>query len=208
MENKRVIYLIKNKTTEKIYVGSTSRGLKARSWYHISALRRNKHHNKHLQRAWNKYGEQDFFFKEIESVNEKDSLLLREQYWMDFYKSYEIGYNMCRDVFQSRIGLKASPETLKKMSESMSKEKHPLWGKKMSKTWIRNMKKAVTGIKKPNSGHKKTYKVLSPTNEVIEFIGLRKFCRENNLSVGCFCNVLNGKLKQHKGWRNFNASVI
>ena len=61
------IYFIRNVKNGKLYVGS------AKSFYlrwnnHRSRLRKNKHHNKHLQHAWNKYGESSFEFEVAEFV--------------------------------------------------------------------------------------------------------------------------------------------
>lgn len=65
----------------KIYVGS-SVNLQKRWISHRSQLRSNKHHCSHLQRTWNKYGEQLFIFEVIE-LTTPDILIDREQYWLD-----------------------------------------------------------------------------------------------------------------------------
>jgi hypothetical protein len=36
-----------------------------------------------LQNAWNKYGEDNFYFSVLELVPDKDKLIEREQYWID-----------------------------------------------------------------------------------------------------------------------------
>lgn len=53
------IYKIINLKNNKIYFGS-SNNLYKRSADHFSALRKGKHENKHLQSAFNKYGEDSF----------------------------------------------------------------------------------------------------------------------------------------------------
>jgi len=76
------IYKITNKTTNDFYIGSAI-NFKNRKWNHISSLRKNKHKNKFVQNSWNKYGEDAFIFEIIEVVDKKESLIIREQYWMN-----------------------------------------------------------------------------------------------------------------------------
>lgn len=56
------VYTIQNTVSGKTYIGS-SRSLKRRFIQHRKALRDGTHYNKHLQYAWNKYGESAFVFK-------------------------------------------------------------------------------------------------------------------------------------------------
>ena len=55
------IYQIRNLANNKYYIGSSvdMSGRRRSHWCH---LRANKHHGRHLQRAWNKYGEDAFEF--------------------------------------------------------------------------------------------------------------------------------------------------
>lgn len=75
------IYQIENKINSKVYIGS-SNNIKRRWQKHKALLRHNKHPNSHLQAAWNKYGEDNFIFSIIELCN-IDSLLDREQYFIN-----------------------------------------------------------------------------------------------------------------------------
>lgn len=61
---------------------------------HLSFLRNNKHSNKHLQRAWNKYGEDCFDLQLVEQVP-VDQLEFHEQKWIDAKDSWHKhnGYN-------------------------------------------------------------------------------------------------------------------
>jgi len=111
------VYIIKNIITNKIYVGS-SYNYSKRISQHKLELNKNKHHNAYLQRAWNKYGKNAFIFDYIEKCDE-ELLIEREQYWMDFYKSYlsEHGYNI-NPTAGSCLGCKRSDETKKRISSS------------------------------------------------------------------------------------------
>lgn len=59
------IYTITNKINGKIYVGKTYNFFNRKS-QHKCALRENTHENRHLQRAWNTYGEDSFIFEILE----------------------------------------------------------------------------------------------------------------------------------------------
>ena len=63
----QVIYKIINRVNDKFYVGSTV-NKKVRFREHRKQLRGNRHHCKHLQAAWNKYGEVKFDFVVVEEV--------------------------------------------------------------------------------------------------------------------------------------------
>ena len=99
-KNKLVgIYKITNIVNDKIYVGQ-SIAIKQRWSQHKAKLRKNKHGNCHLQKAWNKYGEENFKFSVLEYLDtdiSKDFLTEREQYWIDYYDSSNknLGYNIC-----------------------------------------------------------------------------------------------------------------
>jgi group I intron endonuclease len=92
------IYKIINKVNGKYYLGSSD-NIEKRWKTHCYALRHNKHHSVHLQRAWNKYGEKSFIFEIVEEVT-KQALFKKEQYHLDTYTPWnvEIGYNMSKSA--------------------------------------------------------------------------------------------------------------
>jgi group I intron endonuclease len=85
------IYKIVNKTNGKYYVGSSMdiRGKPhGRFYQHNAHLKSNRHYNSHLQRAWNKYGEDCFEFIVIEkSIPDKTAILELEQKYLDIAKN-------------------------------------------------------------------------------------------------------------------------
>ena len=76
-----VIYKIINLVNDKFYVGSTT-NKKIRFREHRKQLRGNRHHCKHLQAAWNKYGEDKFVFKVVEEVPNPKLLTAAEDLWL------------------------------------------------------------------------------------------------------------------------------
>jgi len=79
----------------KFYIGS-SIDIDRRLKEHKRLLKRNKHPNKYLQNCWNKYGEKNFRFEIIETVNDVERLLIREQQWIDKTNccNRKVGFNI------------------------------------------------------------------------------------------------------------------
>lgn len=131
------IYKITSKSNNKFYIGS-SKNTNERWKRHIRDLRNGRHINQHLQRCYDKYGESDLLFEVIEFCDENE-LLIKEQYYLDFLKAYEIGFNIgkCasggdnltnnpnRQVIIEKIR-NTIKENIKNMSEKERKER---WGK-------------------------------------------------------------------------------
>lgn len=106
------IYKIQNMLDGKIYIGQSYDVLQ-RFAHHLRRLRNNKHKNKHLQYAWNKYGEKAFNFEILEETQVK-LLTEKEQHWIDKFDVKKYGYNVCL-VAQSSLGVKRNPETKRKI---------------------------------------------------------------------------------------------
>lgn len=106
------IYMIKNKTTNKVYIGQ-SIDINNRWIRHKSELNNNKHTNSHLQHAWNKYGESDFLFEIIKECEEYELNDL-EVFYIQQYDSINTGYNLCEGGNGIR-GYKHSIEEIEKM---------------------------------------------------------------------------------------------
>lgn len=108
------IYKIVNLVNDKCYIGS-AKNLETRKEAHFKKLSRGVHPNPHLQAAFSKYGKECFSFTTIKlcPVNE---LIKIEQCYIDQHDRGKL-YNI-RMVATSNLGLKASEETRRKMSES------------------------------------------------------------------------------------------
>jgi group I intron endonuclease len=138
------IYKISNTINNKVYVGQTKKVFHSRMNSHKCLLRNNKHYNKHLQLAWNKYGEASFTFEVIEQLDPEMNFDLSnlERYWIKFYDSMnpEKGYNlteggegclgrkMSKTHFEKlrirNLGTKRSEQTKKLLSEIRTGKSH------------------------------------------------------------------------------------
>lgn len=84
------IYKIVNLVNGHFYVGST-KNFKKRKVRHLRDLNRGEHHSIYLQRAYNKYGVDNFKFEVIEECSVA-SLFDREEYWTkQLLPEYNIG---------------------------------------------------------------------------------------------------------------------
>lgn len=149
------IYGIRNLINGKIYVGKTGMNFGDRWDSHRALLRGGKHFNQYLQRAWDKYGEENFDFIIIEEcgVEELDE---NERYYIRLYKEKGLSYNFAdggeggsflgkhlseetkRKIGEkNRInmtGKKPSEETRNKMSESQNK-RYSNWTEEERQAW-------------------------------------------------------------------------
>jgi group I intron endonuclease len=71
--NSAYVYSIENKVNGKCYIGSTNNP-RVRWSKHRGDLNRKTHHSFVLQRAWNKYGENNFDFKVLLKCDKKDKI--------------------------------------------------------------------------------------------------------------------------------------
>lgn len=88
------IYKIENLIDGKVYIGQSINILR-RLADHKSSLKYNRHHNGYLQRAYNKYGKENFDFSIICECEKEDLDELEKYYIMDVYASTnrDKGYN-------------------------------------------------------------------------------------------------------------------
>lgn len=112
---KFIVYSIQFNGSSSIYIGSTTRKARRRWQDHISQLRTSSHANTHLQSAFNKYSEANMLFEIIE-ISDSESLLSREQYWIDFHAAYKKGFNRCPTAGNS-AGIKRTEEQKLKQGE-------------------------------------------------------------------------------------------
>lgn len=143
------IYKITCLENKKVYIGQSTDIIK-RKYGHFATLRMKSHRNEHLQRAFNKYGEDKFTFEILEECTFEE-LDDKEEYYMKVYNSLnkKYGFNIKitehkkyrhseetrKKISQIHKGKKKSEETRKKMSEAAKKRViSPESIKKMSET--------------------------------------------------------------------------
>lgn len=110
----RAIYKIINVVNNKFYVGSAV-NYEKRKARHLWRLRRGDHANKHLQAAWNLYGEKAFLFAVVQEVAETADLLAAENVWLFEHVGKDYCYNIATDATAPTRG--------------WTGEKNPMWGK-------------------------------------------------------------------------------
>lgn len=109
------IYFITHLVSGRVYVGQ-SNNVRKRITIHRSLLRRGKHQNQRLQRAWDKYGEDAFDFEVLilAPLWALDSL---EQAYLDDPETSH--FNIAKDAAVVGRGRALSVETRAKISSSM-----------------------------------------------------------------------------------------
>lgn len=135
------------------YIGSAI-NTKKRWRRHRLDLRAGRHHNAHLQHAWDKYGEAAFTFNVLEEV-EDDMLLVMEQEYLNDYFDRGHCYNIA--ITAGPAG-PMSEETKRKIGEANK-------GKKRSEEQRRKMSEIMMG-KQNALGHKLTEETKRRLNEI------------------------------------------
>lgn len=86
------IYKITNQVNSKIYIGKTCDTIKKRWQKHLTDRYKRDFEIRPLYRAMKKYGIDNFIIEEIEECP-AELASEREIYWINFYDSYNNGYN-------------------------------------------------------------------------------------------------------------------
>ena len=168
MQTKSGVYCILNKNLNKRYIGS-SVNVKSRLMQHRYQLKENIHYNTKLQEDFNL---NSYEFYVIEYCN-RDMLLVREQYWIDFYggvnsgnlyNQWNVDWSECNSSFNENVSkatIAAQKDTAirQKMSLSHIGKSHSQQtkdkisksnkGKKHPKginTWFKGRKRINNGV--------------------------------------------------------------
>lgn len=163
------IYKIINKTNNHYYVGSSTDILKKRWSQHKKDLQNGKHYNKHLQKAWDKYGEKNFDWIVVEKVNPKNLLIIEQTYLNTAKSEKEKCYNQSfvagriemtddlkKRLSQSHTGKIHTEETKQKISKHNAKT---MLGKHHPREIKERISKKMRGIKNPFFGKHHTDEV-------------------------------------------------
>lgn len=97
---------------EKSYIGSTTCKFRVRLSNHYNKLKKNSHYNTYLQNVYNLYKD-ELVMEIIECIDDLNIVLKREKYWIDYYDSYNNGYNLTEEAESSK-GFKMPDVVLEK----------------------------------------------------------------------------------------------
>jgi len=216
------IYKIINIQNDNFYVGS-SVNLHRRKIRHFSELRNNKHDNKHLQNAWNKYGEDCFVFVVVELVEKKEELHLVENKWLDGNVGKKYCYNLGMAAIAPMLGMcgelspawgyRHTPEAKAKIAaagkgrevsqEARAKRSAKLKGRIISQEQREQISKTLSGEgnywhgkKRPDHGKKvsKSVQALAPDGTTKIYLSISKLREE----LGLTPTTVNRALKSGK----------
>ena len=169
------VYEIKNIVDGRRYVGSAINIF--RRWQkHKDPLRKNKHYNLKLQRAWNKYGESSFVFSVLLWCS-KENLIRYEQLCIDGLNTYHDGYNAA-PLAGSCLGAKWDKEKLRFGS------RNPMYGNTR-----------YSGEGNPMFGRPSANRGISPSTTTIEkrSVSMTLYCKMHPGSRAGFNNGMFGK---------------
>lgn len=191
------IYEIRNIINNKTYIGS-SKNLNHRRSTHFYDLRNNKHKNPHLQKSFNKHGENNFIFSILKECKLED-LISQEQYFLDILKPE---YNILK-IAGSSVGIKRPDQSIRIKEFNKNRT-------------VSKQTKLRTSKTLKNIGHKPTKECTEKSMEVLrkgviqydlegnfikEFISLNQACRELQMSSGNLSKACKHENKSLKGFK-------
>lgn len=173
-----VIYKIQCEKDGRFYIGASTNPHKRRL-EHFNHLRKGKHHNIFLQRAFDKYGEDSFSYTILEEFEQEDTMWKREE---ELLEELSNTYNMMPGGIRGprmygkgnpKFGKQISEQQRRLQSEAMSGENHPFYGKKRpehSELLKRNNPMHThnidfSGDKNPNAKHFADFEAITKLRE-------------------------------------------
>ena len=151
------IYCIRNTANGKRYIGQST-DINFRLAQHKSCLKHGRHYNTHLQRAFNKYGKENFEFFIIGKHHEI-LLDVYEQVWIEQYKSNHsnYGYNL---ESGGHKGKHVSAETIEKIRKGMAGKKKSIKHKEAMSAAQTGKKQSFATLLKRVLAHKNYWKLV------------------------------------------------
>jgi predicted GIY-YIG superfamily endonuclease len=215
------IYQIVYMPTGRMYVGSTNNLLK-RYRQHLHKLSKGDHLCTPLQNAYAKHGPDLFEFQVLETIADKTTLIEREQYYIDTFKSHanENGFNVCKMAGRPpgidtetavRIGVEIrgreftieSPDgriVNAKGVKPFARE-HGLDAAQLLKV-LQGKQRQVRGWRLPGIELPKSQTILNPLGEevVIPYLGTKQFARQHGLTANSLSIMMRGEVDHYKGY--------
>ncbi len=198
------VYKIINTVNDKVYIGQSSCLYKRFYEYR----RCNKKLSQHLIHSFNKYGQDSFRVEIIEKIEDLSTLNDREQYWIDYYQSYndEKGYNICKYVEQTTLGRTRPKDEIERIKQHLpdrNGENNSFYGKNHSEDSKKLMRNDKLGnklskehinkfcLKGANSVKKKIIQKDAQTDEIIAtYNSIREAANSLSLSPSTIVCVL------------------
>lgn len=158
VKNVRGIYKVTNKINGKVYIGQ-SVDIGRRWRQHMTA-----EDDSYFHKAIQKYGVENFEWEVIEQCKKKD-LDEREVYWIEYYDSFNKGYNRTKggdgvsggeDHPRWKGGVSSDPEYSKQYYQA-NKEQKKQYSKQHYKQYYEENKEKVKEYKEANKEKKKEY---------------------------------------------------
>jgi group I intron endonuclease len=199
------IYKIINKINGKYYVGSSKNinyGYHSRWNRHKRDLNKKIHRNDHLQRSWDKYGEDNFDWVLVEKIPE-EKLVETEQKYLDIAKTEQ---DKCYNTMFT-VGIIVMDDNIKQKLSNLAKKRFlengsPIKGKPISKEKKELLKKISSHPKEKNGRYDHT--LYTFYNELTKeyFTGTKfQFRTKFKIDRSFLWMLIKGKYKLIKGWR-------
>lgn len=157
LRNEPGIYIIRSTANHKVYIGSAYR-LSFRLSQHLYAIRKLKHHSKHLQKHFYKYDNGTLSFNLLE-VCPVENLIEREQFYLNKFNPFRNNGFNTSEIAGTNRGFKNTEEAKLrmsvirkakciKMSDEFKEARRLTWlGRKHTPEAIENMKRAQANKK-------------------------------------------------------------
>jgi hypothetical protein len=181
---KGTIYCVHCISTGKKYIGQTIQKLQYRINHHFTCKSQSYFHH-----AIRKYGKTNFIYGIVEEcdfsiINE------REMYWINFYDTFQNGYNSDTGGLNGRL--------LSKQTKSILRKKN--LGENNARYGVKLDEDLKSKIRQSNSKYE--YQILEIDSNNIHYTNsLRHFCDLCDLKKCNLMRTYTGQYKQHKGFK-------
>lgn len=175
------IYKIENSGNGKVYIGQ-SKNLSNRQYTHFRALEKGIHHNKHLQRSFDRFGADAFTFTVIERCAVEE-LNERERFWIQAYDAMNPakGYNQ-------ESGGNAGKEVCEALRAAMTGPGNPMFGRSPSKETRARMRISARG-KNAILTENQAYRIKE---QLAAGVALTEIAEANGISVDAVQKIKTG----------------
>lgn len=191
-----LIYLIKNKTNGKSYVGWTSSSVENRIKRHIMDLK-SKRYRCRLHDSIKHYGIENFIIETLCTSESKEEIKELEKYYIKELNTHYIsgyGYNMTMGG-DGTSGYKQTEECKRKKNAKirLTKSTRPYTHNEERKNKIKS-----TRTLQDMSFLRKRYVITFPDGRKEETNNLKEFCLQNKLNLNCMRLLSTGAIKSTK----------